>query len=368
MQNLKGVIKGYRSILPPVPKPQGEAIEWLANAHAVAIRHSQQNASDPKQIHNLFSRFGCKPAQIDQRFSVLEDFRHTDFEKMEIYHLSRNPRGAGSSARTRFFSRVVSETFDRFYSEECAPPAALFHVTCTGYDAPSGAERLVARKGWGDQTEVYHLYHMGCYAAIPALRIAQCLTQGRIDIAHTELCSIHLDPTNHSPEQMAIQSLFADGLIRYSVDRKLAQGHWGLEHLTTRKELIRDSEDAMTWGMGDHGMEMTLSRKVPDLIASHLYSFLERLVPWDDQTIFAIHPGGPRIVDQIQSILRLSDAQVGASRKVLSERGNMSSATLPHIWMKLLDDPTVAEGTKIISLAFGPGLTLCGNVLRKIRA
>ena len=78
-------------------------------------------------------------------------------------------------------------------------------------------------------------------------------------------------------------------------------------------------------------------------------------------SIFAIHPGGPKIIDAVQEVLELSDQQTAQSKKVLFERGNMSSATLPHVWVEILKDP-VAAGTKVISFAFGPGLTLFGSV------
>ena len=62
---------------------------------------------------------------------------------------------------------------------------------------------------------------MGCYAAVPAVRIAAGLVatrlRARVDIVHTELCSLHLDPADHRIEQLVVQSLFADGLIRYSL-------------------------------------------------------------------------------------------------------------------------------------------------------
>jgi predicted naringenin-chalcone synthase len=56
---------------------------------------------------------------------------------------------------------------------------------------------------------------------------------------------------------------------------------------------------------------------------------------------------------------------VEASRRVLRAYGNMSSATLPYVWRELLADDTVADGAPVVSLAFGPGLTLCGNLLVK---
>jgi predicted naringenin-chalcone synthase len=52
---------------------------------------------------------------------------------------------------------------------------------------------------------------------------------------------------------------------------------------------------------------------------------------------------------------------VALSHKVLRERGNMSSATLPHIWKEILD-LDLKSGTRVVSLAFGPGLTLFGAV------
>ncbi len=83
------------------------------------------------------------------------------------------------------------------------------------------------------------------------------------------------------------------------------------------------------------------------------------------RTVFAVHPGGPKIIDQVRDVLELSDAQVQSSRDVLYEHGNMSSATLPHVWARLLEAADVRSGTPIFSLAFGPGLTVSGGLFRK---
>jgi len=42
----------------------------------------------------------------------------------------------------------------------------------------------------------------------------------------------------------------------------------------------------------------------------------------------------------------------------------MSSATLPHVWQAILDAPGVPGGTPVVALAFGPGLTIAGAILR----
>jgi predicted naringenin-chalcone synthase len=131
----------------------------------------------------------------------------------------------------------------------------------------------------------------------------------------------------------------------------------------------------MQWICSDWGMQMTLARDVPERLIAVLSPFIDQLcnraslTPSERaQAQFAIHPGGPRIVDGVQALLDLRDEQVEHSREVLFSRGNMSSATLPHVWMKMMADESVADGQLIVSAAFGPGLTLCGAVMRKSMA
>jgi predicted naringenin-chalcone synthase len=192
-----------------------------------------------------------------------------------------------------------------------------------------------------------------------------------VDIVHTEFCSLHLNPSQHQPEQLVVQSLFADGHIRYSVGPD--EGGAGLRFLGVHEEIIPGTPDAIGWLLGDHGMQIILSRDVPDLIAASLKDFLARLYERTgtdaaealDRGLFAVHPGGPRIIDKVAALLELRPAQVAESRAVLKACGNMSSATLPHVWAGMLADPAVKSGTLITGLAFGPGLTLYGAMLRK---
>jgi predicted naringenin-chalcone synthase len=192
-----------------------------------------------------------------------------------------------------------------------------------------------------------------------------------VDIVHTETCTLHLDPSRHEPEQLVVQSLFSDGHIRYSA--RADDGGKGLRFLGVHEEIIPGSLGAMGWILGDSGMRMILARDVPDLISASLRGFLRRLFERTGadpaealaRGLFAVHPGGPRIIDKVASLLELRPAQIAASRAVLKAYGNMSSATLPHVWADMLADDAVPSGTLITSLAFGPGLTVYGAMLRK---
>ena len=129
----------------------------------------------------------------------------------------------------------------------------------------------------------------------------------------------------------------------------------------------------MSWVVGDGGMRMTLARDVPEKIAQNVAAFVERLAESAglsakerQQALYAVHPGGPRILDLVLDTLRLQEEQIAFSRRVLRERGNMSSATLPHVWMEISRADEVGPDRNIVSLAFGPGLTVCGAIMRKL--
>ena len=267
-----------------------------------------------------------------------------------------------------------------------AAPDDLIHVTCTGYISPSAAQILVGEKGWQQLTRVTHAYHMGCYAAFPAIRIASGFLSSatdpahRVDIAHTELCTLHLDPSDHSPEQLVVQSLFGDGHMRYSLSRVADatcatmpdDGSSGLRILALAEELVANSTDDMRWTITEWGFRMTLTQGVPQKIGAVLPAFLARLFTQadldyqaeKDSAIFAIHPGGPKIIDQVSDALGLRPEQSAASRAVLRDYGNMSSATLPHVWDEILKSSTTQPGQLVASVAFGPGLTISGGLFQ----
>ena len=326
-------------------------------------------------MRRLLGRVGCASSKIGTRGYDLPDFAHQHFGEMEIYNVLCANDGAGARTRSLAYARIAENVFEKTYAPDAMGPQDLIHVTCTGYASPSAAQKLVARRGW--HTRVTHAYHMGCYASVPAIRMASALVRGQnqsacADIVHTEVCSLHVHPADHSIGQLVVQSLFADGHIRYSVASS-ADESAGLDVLATREEILPASEDAMSWMASDTGMDMTLAAEVPSHIARSVRDFTRRLcaeasIDFDEASkcaIFAVHPGGPKILDVVQIALELSDAQIAASRDVLFRYGNMSSATLPHIWATLADDRFVPTGTMIVSLAFGPGLTMCGAVMVK---
>ena len=385
--NHRTFLSAFNVLLPRYHGAQEYASGWLSAAHARA-EATAQGAQDPSEIERewlprmerLVRRYGCSPSSIGQRYTELEDFLHQDWTRMQIFNLHESAEGRGLDTRNQFYAAMANRALNDFFADETAAPADLLHVTCTGYASPSAIQRLLDAKQWHTQTRATQVYHMGCYAAVPALRVARGLllnpqnaSPARAEIVHTELCTLHFNPRDHRPEQLVVQSLFADGHIRYALTLAEELQQPGFEVLAVREEVVPNTLEDMTWVPSEWGFRMTLAREVPEKIAAALPGYLQRLFTQAgecyetarDRACFAVHPGGPRIIDSVQTLLGLREDQVAISRALLFERGNMSSATLPHVWARMLETPEIKAGTLIVSLAFGPGLTIAGSLFRK---
>lgn len=365
---MKTTLSHFQIVRPRFISTQRNSLKWLQKAHLAAEKYKHpKGAITEDEISKEISHVCCKSPTIATRSHVLQDYCHTNWEKMTIYNLTKQPQGAYLGKRNEIFEKSCDEVFQKFYPQNATSPDDLIHVTCTGYCAPSPAQKIVSQKGWN--TEVTHLYHMGCYAAVSAIRVANGLIKAgksHVDIAHTEICSLHTNPSSHQRDQLVAQSLFADGFIRYKMSNSETKG---LELMAVKEQVIPNSSSEMKWNLSEWGFEIALSKKIPVYLARNVEKFITSLsanmdFSWKN-ALFAIHPGGPKIINQIQEVLSLKEEQISASKKILQTYGNISSATLPHIWAEILQDQSIASNTPIISLAFGPGLTICGAVFFK---
>ncbi len=375
-------LNDFQIIRPQHELEQEKILDWIAKAHTEAESHRVQwgrgcvkEERFHQNIKKLLYRLGSGKGKITKRAVQISDLFLSNDDCREIYDInSKQLEGMKIQDRNQFYQTHTEAIFEQFYPKGCSAPDHLIHVTCTGYIAPSSAQRIVAKRDFHSKTAVTHAYHMGCYAAFPAIRMAKGFAhdKNRVDIVHTEMCSLHMNPLNHNLDQLVVQSLFADGFIRYSAND--TQTSPSLELCALHEELIPYSYQEMSWSPDHWGMSMSLSAKVPELISSHLEIFLKQLaekaqVDWNmlkEKALFAIHPGGPKIIDSIAEKLELSSEQLYFTYDVFTTHGNMSSATVPHMWAAILKDDKILNDRYIISLAAGPGLTLTGALLKKV--
>jgi predicted naringenin-chalcone synthase len=245
---------------------------------------------------------------------------------------------------------------------------AVTVVSCTGYATP-GLDILLARDlGLPVDVQRLHVGHMGCYAALPALASVAdaAAARGKTGLMLClELTSLHIQPAADDAEQMVAHALFSDAAAAVAVtpDRPGLQ----IVDVIARTDAARSG--LMTWDVTDLGFRMGLSPQVPDVLGEHVVAVTDELlgrngIGRSDVDAWAIHPGGPRIVDVVAQRLALPDEQVASSRDVLRSYGNCSSATVLLILDRIMAETPVAAGRHVVAMAFGPGLTLYAVLLR----
>ncbi len=252
----------------------------------------------------------------------------------------------------------------------------LVVVTCTGFYAPGLDVELIHDLQLPAQTERVQIGFMGCHGAINALRVARGLIAADPDaqvlIVCVELCSLHYQ-YGWEADRVVSNAIFADGAAALVLAAAQdgdppaadANGDRGIEHplehpwvAATGSMLIAQSQAAMTWRIGDHGFEMTLSAEVPGIIETELRGYLTHWLARHSLAIpdiggWAIHPGGPRILRAVQNTLGLSEDHLQAARQVLANHGNMSSPTMLFILHHLARENRPRPW---LMLGFGPGL------------
>lgn len=245
-------------------------------------------------------------------------------------------------------------------------------VSCTGYATP-GLDILLARDlGLSPYVQRLHIGHMGCYAAVPALATVADAATAR-DKTSLMLCleisSLHLQPPTDEIEQVVAHALFADGAAAVAVRRGSSSSGEGLRVLGFVAKTDVENSDMMRWDVTDLGFRMGLSPMVPAILERHTRSVLDELLGSHGLAVpdihsWAIHPGGPRIVDVVVEQLGLSEHQVRHSREVLRSVGNCSSATVLLVLQRVVDEAELPPGGHAVMMAFGPGLTLYAALLQ----
>lgn len=299
---------------------------------------------------------------VDRRASVVDPAWYgarprTTADRMRAFAPAARKLGAEAARRA----------LERAGPGAAAEVSDLLAVSCTGYSGPGLDVHLADDLGLGGRVQRLAIGHMGCYAALPALRTAAALATAsgrRALVTCVELSTLHTQPPK-TREDAVYLALFGDGaaaaLVGLDGDGPVIAG--------SATVTVPGSEERMGWLVEDEGFRMWLSPRVPALVERAVGGLVDELLrphglTGADVDHWAVHPGGPEIVDRVQRRLRLGDAQLARSREALADGGNRSSATVLFILEQLLAGGEVEPGQWIVALAFGTGLTLEALLLR----
>jgi predicted naringenin-chalcone synthase len=381
------VIQSIGIALPGSGFLQSELVEFMKRAHRADARLS-------RVLDVLYRRSG-----IQRRYSCLEDYGRApeDFEFLSPDPASQDPPSTGSrmaayrEASVPLAIEAVKSACHRLPDFQVHEITHLIVASCTGFYAPGLDVELVAALGLSPRVARTLIGFQGCQAGLSSLRVADALCRAdrraTVLVVCVELCTLHLQllPTE---DNLLANSLFGDGacavILRAEDGASRSRVRSSGEPLPPRLAISRcaswlqaDSGKEMAWTVGDQGFEMRLSAMVPRLLGLHVGRFFEDAMGMAGPDLrafdfWAVHPGGPAILDEIERSLALDPSLLFPSRAVLREYGNMSSPSvlfvLDRIWSEL-----DASGTQVdrlpargIALAFGPGLTIEGILFEAI--
>ncbi|KAL6321601.1 hypothetical protein AAG906_025433 [Vitis piasezkii] len=204
------------------------------------------------------------------------------------------------------------------------------------------------------------LYHQGCYAGGTVLRTAKDLAENNAGARVLVVCSEITVVTFRGPSEDALdslvgQALFGDGSAAVIVGSD--------PDISIERPLFQLVSAAQTFIPNSAGA-----------IAGNLREAFDPLGISDWNSLFWIaHPGGPAILDAVEAKLNLEKKKLEATRHVLSEYGNMSSACVLFILDEMRkksskgEKATTGEGLDWgVLFGFGPGLTIETVVLHSI--
>ncbi len=331
-----------------------------------AFEHACQLARfTERQTRSLRALY--RKTTVQTRHTVLLDETETS---QDFYAPIREECDGGPTTdqRMRIYAREVIplglRASQQALEQSGTRPTDLTHlitVSCTGFFSPGLDFALIEQLGMPRSIARTNIGFMGCHGMLNAMRVALCTARGypqsRILICAAELCSLHLQYGGR-PETAIANALFSDGASAMVAlpDTRGSSDDWTLKDCASF--LLPDSAQDMSWRIGNHGFEMTLSDRVPDLIESHLSPWVQNWLASQNLSVsdigsWAVHPGGPSILDAVAISLHLPAGVLQTSRDVLAAHGNMSSPTVLFILDRLRQQRAPKP---CVTLAFGPGL------------
>ena len=239
----------------------------------------------------------------------------------------------------------------------------IITVSCTGFMIPSLDAHLINRMGFRSNVVRMPFTELGCAAGAMALgRAADFLKArpgGNVLIIAVELPSLTFQRKDISQANLISSILFGDGAAAVVVRGEEAPGP---KILVSETYTFPDSLGAMGFDLRDSGFHILLAKDVPEMIGAKIRDLVDDFLQrhgkkQDDIKGWILHPGGARLLGNVEIALGLTKCQTQPSWDVLANVGNLSSATILFILQEWLEKRPLNPGEHAFAAAFGPGFS-----------
>ena len=239
----------------------------------------------------------------------------------------------------------------------------IITVSCTGFMIPSLDAHLIHLMGFRPNVRRMPFTELGCAAGAMALARAadylKCKSDGNVLVIAVELPSLTFQRKDISQANLISSILFGDGAAAVVVSGKPVHGP---KILVSETYTFPNSLGAMGFDLRDSGFHILLAKDVPEMIGAKITGlvdgFLERCGrKREDIKGWILHPGGARLLGNVETELGLTASDTQPSWDILSNVGNLSSATILFILQEWLEKRPLKPGDYAMLAAFGPGFS-----------
>ncbi len=232
---------------------------------------------------------------------------------------------------------------------------------------PTLAHRLAEHYGMDPTTDKYHVTGVGCASAVPLMRMAagalhQRSGQDSLIVAAESMSSILMRATDADPRAKTVGSaIFGDGCAAAVLSNDPDAD--GPVILASQVHQIGGTLGAVSLSYSTEDSYLHLARELPDLAGAGLRRLVERFLREHELEHAAIdhwivHPGGRRIVENLQSALELSDEQTELSWEVLANHGNVGTPAIFYVLQDTIAQRDPQPGERGLAVTIGPGVTV----------
>jgi polyketide synthase Type III len=244
--------------------------------------------------------------------------------------------------------------------------------TCTGYVCPDLGSRLIAHMGFRDNVQRASIVGLGCAGAVPTLQRAADFVRAdprRVALmVAVEICSAcyYVDNTL---ETVVGNAICADGAAAFLLGAGQPATLRFPEIVDFETFLVPEQIEEVGLLHRDGKLRIVLGASIHKLAGPMIEKALQRLLQRHglsrpDIRFWVVHPGGRKVMDDVQRHLGLTDAQIRFSRAVLRNYGNMSSPTVMFVLDEVVRNGDPCRGDWGVMVALGPGMAAEVALLR----
>ena len=342
-------IASLATAVPPHRVPQDEAMDFFQRSFDIP-------ASRRGRLKQLFLN-----AEIETRYAAAPIHWYEQAHSFELKNDLYIDRAIDLLKQVALDSLAVAGL-------TCSDVDALVTVSSTGVAVPALDVRLMEELPCRRNVQRLPVFGLGCAGgALGLARAAACARAqpgSRILCLVVELCTLTFCRSDRTTANVVATALFGDGAagaVLTTDGPGPAITAWG-EHTWP------GSLDVMGWHVTQKGLELQLSRGVPDFARQRVRGVTDEFLAsvgleLADVDEFICHPGGSKVLEALEDAFRLPSGGLAASREILRDYGNMSAATVLFILKRVLTTSAAGDGRRegtrrYLMTGLGPGFSI----------